>query len=146
MDLSLPEPLRHRVLTASLLRRGPDRAIPPVTPATPDACFHRQVHEMHRALAAVPPSGWTRRAPPYPWTVHGLVGHLVGVETYLGGVLGLWPFTPAGPDHDHLGVTEPFVAGTGPGPPWGAGPPGGAPRAPPGAHPPAPGPPRRPPP
>jgi uncharacterized protein (TIGR03083 family) len=112
MKLNPPTALRGRVLAASLTRRPPDRAVPPVAPADPSSCLHRQIGAVQRLLATVPPAGWHRPVERYPWTVHGLVGHLVGVETYLGGELGIWPFTPTGGETDHIGVTEPFVAAT----------------------------------
>jgi uncharacterized protein (TIGR03083 family) len=110
VELSPPDALRSRVLAASLTRRAPDRGIPVVTPTEPAACFHHRVRELHRVLASVPPGGWSRPAWPYPWSVHGLLGHLVGVESYLGGVLGLWPFEPTCAEEDHIGITLPFVA------------------------------------
>jgi uncharacterized protein (TIGR03083 family) len=112
MKLNPPGALRGRVLAASLTRRPPDRALPAIAPADPPACLRRQMGAVDRLLATVPPAGWHRPVERYPWTVHGLVGHLVGVETCLGGTLGLWPFTPAGAATDHVGVTEPFVAET----------------------------------
>jgi uncharacterized protein (TIGR03083 family) len=98
------------VLDAAGDRRVPGRPVPPVAPADALTSFRRRAGAVREVLAAVPRSGWACPTEPYPWTVHGLVGHLVGAERYLGGVLGLWPFTPIGPEHDHIGVTEPFVA------------------------------------
>jgi uncharacterized protein (TIGR03083 family) len=112
VELNPPCPLRSRILAAAFRRRAPDRAVPEVAATDPASCFHRRSHELHRALAAVPPGGWERTAAPYPWSVHGLVGHLVGVESYLGGVLGLWPFVPTCAEEDHIGISLPYVAET----------------------------------
>jgi uncharacterized protein (TIGR03083 family) len=112
MRLNPPGRLRSRVLETALRHRPPGRAVPLVTPTDPATCFHRRSHELHRVLALVPPGGWCWPASPYPWSVHGLVGHLVGVESYLGGVLGLWPFEPTCPEEDHIGITLPFVTET----------------------------------
>jgi uncharacterized protein (TIGR03083 family) len=101
------------VLDAAGDRRPAGRPHPPVDPVDPLTSFRRRIAALREVLGSAPAGGWDRRAAPYEWTVHGLVGHLVGVERYLGGLLGLWPFDPVGPEHDHLGVTEPFVARTG---------------------------------
>jgi uncharacterized protein (TIGR03083 family) len=113
VELSPPAGLRARVLTAAEARRPAGRPLAPEAPVEPLVSFRRQVDTVRRLLGEVPPAGWHRPARPYPWTVHGLVGHLVGVERYLGGRLGLWPFDPVCAPDDHVGLTEPFVARTG---------------------------------
>jgi uncharacterized protein (TIGR03083 family) len=112
MELNPPRALRADVLAAARRRRPPGRPHPDVVPAGPLAAFRGQAGAVAALLAEVPADGWDRPVVPYPWTVHGLVGHLVGVERYVGGLLGLWPFTPVCSEHDHRGLTEPDVAAT----------------------------------
>jgi len=61
--------------------------------------------------AALTAEEWRLRAAPYEWTVHELVGHLVGVERYTGAALGLWEFVAEpGTEGDHLRRTDAVVA------------------------------------
>jgi uncharacterized protein (TIGR03083 family) len=112
VDLSPPAFLRGRVLAAALARRPAGRARPSAPAADPLVVFGHQAAAVADELDAVAPAEWAAVVEPYGWTVHGLAGHLVGGEHYLGSVLGLWPFEAVCAETDHIGLTRPWIART----------------------------------
>jgi uncharacterized protein (TIGR03083 family) len=74
--------------------------------------FARHASLVASELGKVGPGEWRAPVERYGWTVHGLVGHLVGVERYVGSLLGLWTFDRVCAETDHVGLTEPWVART----------------------------------
>jgi uncharacterized protein (TIGR03083 family) len=99
-----PSPLRQRILGAarSTARDAPAR--PPLV-----ELYRRQVDELAEVLAAVPADAWGRSTVA-GWTIHELTAHLVGVEAYFAGVLGIEGFTPPpGTEHDHVAMTVPVI-------------------------------------
>lgn len=104
-----PDELRARVLAAAVAERPSGLAIDVGEPMSPFAAFQSQVAAVRSVAGALSDEDWDRPAAPYPWTLHELLGHLVGVETYLGSILGLWDFEATAPEEDHLAITEPEV-------------------------------------
>ena len=96
--------VRSRVL--DVVRRAPR------TPAPPDdlvPLYRRQVAELADVLDTVPEGAWSRDTAA-GWTIHELVAHLVGVESYVASRLDLGDFTPPpGTEHDHVGMTVPII-------------------------------------
>ena len=112
-SVSAPPPaLRARVLAAATDRRAAGAPIVPglAGEATPVDAFAAQVADLLDLLESLGPDEWAAPTPT-GWTAHELVGHLVGVEEYLGAELGLWPFTTSvDVRHDHVAVTLDAVA------------------------------------
>ncbi len=80
-----PSPeLRDQMLAraSSVLRPG-QPASDPVT------AFASQVDALFELLGELEGDDWVRPARPYDWTVHGLVAHLLVIETYMAGQLDL---------------------------------------------------------
>jgi uncharacterized protein (TIGR03083 family) len=96
--------LRDRVLAVT--RRSPR------TPAPPEdllPLYRRQVAELAEVLDTVPERAWSRDTAA-GWTIHELVAHLVGVESYVASRLDLGDFVPPpGTEHDHVGMTVPII-------------------------------------
>lgn len=109
-----PPELAVRVLAAALARRAPDQvAVPELAPV---AALRAQVEELAALLLDLAPGEW--EAPTLAgFTVRGLVGHLLAVEAYEAGLLGvaappgLAPFVvPDGLEADHRAMTQVTVA------------------------------------
>jgi uncharacterized protein (TIGR03083 family) len=99
-----PRSLRERVLGG--LRPAPRET---ESPTTLLALYRRQVEELSAVLADVPGGAWTRDTAA-GWTIHELVAHLVGVESYVANRFDLGDFTPMpGTEHDHVGMTVPII-------------------------------------
>lgn len=107
-----PASLRDRVLGRALAAR-PAGTRPPVAPGDttdPVAAFTRTAHELLTTLDGLGDEDWERPTVTYP-SIRTLVAHLVAIETYFGGQLGLWDeVAPAGDDLDHVGLSQPFIA------------------------------------
>ncbi len=58
--------------------------------------FVNQVEALQELLASLTTQQWLRRAEPYAWTVHELVAHLLVIEGYTAGQLGLASGTVGG--------------------------------------------------
>lgn len=107
---SPPADLRASVLDRAARRRPAGAVVGgPEEPASPPAVYRAQVERLHRLLLDLPSQAWAEPAIPYPWTVHGLVGHLVAVERYFEGLVDGRSDHPAD-EADHLAMTEPTVA------------------------------------
>jgi uncharacterized protein (TIGR03083 family) len=99
-----PSSLRERVLRD--LRTPPRET---EDPATLVALYRRQVEELSAVLADVPGAAWTRDTAA-GWTIHELVAHLIGVESYVADRFDLGEFPiPPGTEHDHVGMTVPII-------------------------------------
>jgi uncharacterized protein (TIGR03083 family) len=86
-DGAVPPPtLRAAVLNAAA-------ATPRLTPAASDPLdvFARQVERLSALIDRLEGSDWKRHAAPYAWSVHGLLAHLLVIEEYTAGQLGLAP-------------------------------------------------------
>jgi uncharacterized protein (TIGR03083 family) len=70
--------------------------------------YARRVAALAELLAGLDAREWSRVAAPYEWTVHGLVAHLLAIETYTAAQLGLCP-PPDGDLDDHLRVGEDLI-------------------------------------
>ena len=107
----VPAELSSSVLAAALTRRSAGRhiAVDDVGVPTPIDALLGEADDLAELLAGLTDEQW--RAPTRAdLTVFELVGHLLGVEEYLGGLLGLWPFV-VDPDValDHLATTRPII-------------------------------------
>ncbi len=107
-----PPGLRHRLVdtVASRPRELWD-------PTDPVRLFANQVQALSELLRDLTAEDWDLLAPPYEWTVHGLVAHLLVIERYTAVQLGLAPSGPAGPPgHLEMGADEiaEELIGTGP--------------------------------
>jgi uncharacterized protein (TIGR03083 family) len=60
--------------------------------------FRRQIEALGDLLGDLHADDWTRPIGPYRWTVHGLVAHLLVIELYTAGQLGL---DQANTSHEH---------------------------------------------
>ena len=81
---SPPPETRMNVLRAAAAR-GRESLDP--TPAL--LLFDRQVASMTQLLIELDDDDWQMRVAPYAWTVHGLIAHLLAVERYMAGLVGL---------------------------------------------------------
>jgi uncharacterized protein (TIGR03083 family) len=72
-----------------------------VEPSSPVEAFARQVAALGHLLGELEPHHWSRRAEPYDWDVLGLVAHLVVIERYTAGQLGV-PGAARVPGGHHL--------------------------------------------
>jgi uncharacterized protein (TIGR03083 family) len=105
---SPPAGLRERVMATALGRRPPGSST--VAPTTPAGALGHQVAAMADLLAGLDEDGWERPTVT-GWTVRQLLAHLAVVEDYTASLLGVGEFTPPpGTEHDHVAMTEPFVA------------------------------------
>jgi uncharacterized protein (TIGR03083 family) len=66
--------------------------------------FERQVAAMTELLVELDEDDWRMPTAPYPWTVHGLMAHLLVVERYMASLVGLDVPTVEGPVDDHLAM------------------------------------------
>ena len=75
----LPADLRSRVLDAARRARAAGETVPAVPAISPVDAFARAAGALHRTLRALDAADW-RRPALRDLNVHGLVGHLTGVE------------------------------------------------------------------
>lgn len=108
-EAEAPPGLRRRALDAALADRAPGASVEAPIPAPPLEAFLGQVDAVRAAVEGLTPVEWGRRVAPYDWTVQDVIGHLIGVESYLGGILGLWEFANVTIDDDHLALAEPTI-------------------------------------
>jgi uncharacterized protein (TIGR03083 family) len=89
-------------------------ALPPrqfaYRPSSPAEAFNAQMRSLRDLLTLLDAAEWANIAEPYEWTVHGLVGHLLVVERYMGRVIGRRVETPHPGEHDHLGMDIDVIA------------------------------------
>jgi len=98
-DATSPPPdIRARLLERAAA--SPRILAQPVEPAD---LYATRVEALRSLLAELDADDWSRRAEPYPWTVHGLVAHLLVIERYTAAQLGLGE-RPAGDVNDHLAL------------------------------------------
>lgn len=112
-DRPPPPELGVRVMAAALARRAPgERATPELVPL---AALRAQVDELSAVLLDLAPIEWD--APTLTgFTVRELVGHLLAVEAYVAGLLGVAPppgltefVVPDGLEADHRAMTVPTI-------------------------------------
>lgn len=110
-----PSPeLAVRVMAAALARRAPGEAATPEL--VPVAALRAQVDELSGVLLDLAPVEWD--APTLGgFTVRELMGHLLAVEAYVAGLLGVAPppglppfVVPDGLEEDHRAMTVPTIA------------------------------------
>jgi len=78
-----------------------------VTPTEPVPLFANQVAALHDLLGELTEADFRENAAPYDWTVHGLIAHLLVIERYTAGQLGLAPPHPDGSaGHLELGADD----------------------------------------
>jgi uncharacterized protein (TIGR03083 family) len=98
---SPPPDTRMNVLRAAAAR-GRDSLDP--TPAL--LLFERQVASMTEFLVELDDDEWQMGVAPYAWTVHGLIAHLLAVERYMAGLVGLdAPAVEGVEDHLAMGAS-----------------------------------------
>lgn len=108
-ESAAPDGLRTRVLDAALRLRPPGAsAVAPVA-AEPLMAFLDQVEALRAVVDGLTEEQWRRQVEPYPWTVHDMIGHLIGIESYLGSILGVCEFENVSADHEHLALSQPAV-------------------------------------
>ena len=101
---SPPPETRMNVLRAAAAR-GRDSLDP--TPAL--LLFERQVASMTELLVELDDDDWQMGVAPYAWTVHGLIAHLLAVERYMAGLVGLDVPAVDGVE-DHLAMGASLIA------------------------------------
>lgn len=80
-------------------------------PAGPLESFRSQIDVLTELFEHLDDDQWALPAHPYQWTLHELLGHLIGVEEYTGAVFGLWQQPQvSGSGDDHLARTDTHVA------------------------------------
>ena len=100
-----PPETRTNVLRA-VAARGREQLEP--TPAL--LLFERQVASMTEFLVELEDSEWQMPVAPYTWTVHGLIAHLLVVERYMAGLVGLDAPDVGGAVDDHLAMGADLIA------------------------------------
>lgn len=99
--MSPPVALAGRILDEANAR-------PPVLPepsSSLDLLAH-QIDALGNLLDHLEPVDWDRPAHPYDWDVRGLVAHLLVIEQYIAGVLGLEADGPVGNSHLQMGAEQ----------------------------------------
>lgn len=99
LESTPPPDLRERVLDAAAGRRSSQTEPSPV----PDL-FANQVSALAELLDQLDGDDWTRPVEPYDWNVHGLIAHLLVIEEYTAGRLGLAPGDQSDRHHLALGA------------------------------------------
>jgi uncharacterized protein (TIGR03083 family) len=99
--LPLPPGLRERMLATARAVRPPGRALPAPPEITPVEAFHRCADAFYGLLCALDDQQWHVRVL-RDLDVHGLVGHLAGVEGHFQAALA---GDPAVADADHVEAT-----------------------------------------
>lgn len=112
MDLTPPD-LGARIMAAAQSRRAPGYSVE----SGPAAAGGAQVYEestdiVGATFADLADVDWGRTVPPYRWTVHDLLAHLLAVERYTAGQLGVPGLgeAPEPEDDDHLTFADPTIA------------------------------------
>ncbi len=98
-----PPELRVRLLAAAAEQR-PEPAASPTS-----ELFRHQVQALAVLLDELGDVDWSRPVEHYDWTVHGLVAHLLVIENYTAGRLGLAPDDSS--DEHHLTIGAERIAG-----------------------------------
>ncbi len=95
-------------LRSDLLDRAASTGPATIEPTDPLSLLETQIEALHEVLVQLDDEGWTRPVDPYPWSVHGLVAHLLVIERYTRVQLGLDPpgRTEGPTGHLELGVDE----------------------------------------
>jgi uncharacterized protein (TIGR03083 family) len=100
-----PRALLDRIRRAATDERGVGVPSVPVAEADPLDAVRSQIEAVRSVLRSLEPADWERHVQFYDWEIQTLVGHLVGVEAYVGSLLGLWSFEITGAEDDHVAVT-----------------------------------------
>lgn len=102
--MATPPPAAQR---PALLRAAAARPRRGVEPSPPVEALAAQVDALAGLLGGLGPGDWRRPAAPYTWDVHGLVAHLLVIERYTAGQLGV-PGAPVldGGHHLRMGADE----------------------------------------
>jgi uncharacterized protein (TIGR03083 family) len=102
-----PPGLRDRMLAAARAARPPGRAVPEPPEITPVEAFHRSVDAFYGLLCALSDQQW-RTQVLRDLDVHGVVGHLAGVEDHVQAALA---GDSAVADVDHVEATQSAARG-----------------------------------
>src|SRR5262249_18275633 len=82
---------------------------PTIAVIAPSQLYAARVAALSQLLGELAPQDWTRPVPPYTWSVHELVAHLLVMERYTGSFLGVHE-RPAGDENDHLALGADVIA------------------------------------
>jgi uncharacterized protein (TIGR03083 family) len=93
-----------------MLRAVAARARDALDPTPALLLFERQVASMTEFLVELEDDEWQLPVAPYQWTVHGLIAHLLVVERYMAGLVGLDVPAVGGPVDDHLDMGASLIA------------------------------------
>lgn len=89
-------------IKANLLREAAGRRPPQTEPSAVTDLFSNQVAALAELLDELDGHDWSRPVAPYGWTVHALIAHLLVIEHYTAGRLGIGPNGFA--DEPHLAI------------------------------------------
>src|SRR5262249_33680116 len=81
-----PPPRGRRPRLWATVARSPRPATETIAPSL---LYAARVGALQQLLGELDQADWTRRAAPYPWSVHELVAHLLVMERYTGSFFGL---------------------------------------------------------
>ena len=76
-------------IRADLLRAAAASPRRMVEPVPPPELYERRAAALHELTAQLEDSDWRSPTPPYRWTVHGLIAHLLVIERYTAARFGL---------------------------------------------------------
>lgn len=93
-------------LRSRLLERAARRTRDQVSPSAIPALFAHQVTALAELVASLDEHEWRHTVEPYAWTVHGLMAHLLVIETYTAVQLGLTSEGPAEDSHLAMGAVQ----------------------------------------
>jgi uncharacterized protein (TIGR03083 family) len=99
LESAPPPDIRANVLTAAAGRRPPQPEPSPVADL-----FANQVAALAELLDELDGDDWNRPVEAYDWTVHGLIAHLLVIEHYTAGRLGIGPDDPSADSHLVIGA------------------------------------------
>ena len=91
-------------LRAALLIQAAASAPVQAEPSDPVTVLANQIEVLHQLLVQLSDDDWSAPARPYPWSVHGLVAHLLVIERYTARQLGLTADGPTAEQLDHLAM------------------------------------------
>ncbi len=95
-------------IRANVLRTASERRPPQTEPSPVTALYSTQVAELAELLDELDEQHWRRQIGPYDWTVHGLIAHLLVIEHYTAGRLGIGPDDSS--DEHHLAIGADRIA------------------------------------
>ena len=93
----------------NVLRAAAARGRDALDPTPGLLLFERQVASITEFLVELDDDEWQMPVAPYAWTVHGLIAHLLAVERYMAGLVGL-DAPPVEGVEDHLSMGAGLIA------------------------------------